>query len=136
MIHTVQIRVYYKDTDAGGVVYHTRYGEFLEIARSEMLRELGLSAKEVMDKYNLIFPLVDLHLEYKKPAIYDTLLEIKTKITKVTNVRIFFEYQITDQAGALYCQGSSINCGVSRDKLKPLAFPDKVLEVLEQSVVK
>ena len=134
MVHISRKRVYYKDTDAGGVVYYTRYGEFLEIARSEMLRDLGLSAKEALYRYHLILPVVELHLYYKKPAAYDALLSIKTKIVKVSPVRIFFEYEILDEEEGLCCRASTVNCGVGVDDLKPKRFPVEFQALLEKAV--
>lgn len=123
MQHITRKRVYYKDTDAGGVVYHTRYGEFLEVARTEMFRELGMSPREAIRLYDLIFPVVEIELQYKKPATYDTLLVIKTNIVKVSPIRIFFEYSVEDELGTLYCIARSVNCGVDKETLKPKRFP-------------
>ena len=134
MSHLTHIRVYYKDTDAGGVVYNTRYGEFLEIARTEMFRHLGLSPKEVIERYDLIFPVIELKLQYIKPAVYDTLLVIETKITKISPVRIFFEYSVKDESGTLYCTAKSVNCGVNRQTLKPKRFPFEFHSLVEKVV--
>lgn len=133
-MHVTHKRVYYQDTDAGGVVYHTRYAEFLEVARTEMFRDIGISAKKMSDQYGLIFPVIDLHLCYRKPAVYDDLLLIKTKIIKTSPIRIFFEYNIVDEKGFLYCDATSINCGMNKNNLKPMKFPKEFLAVLENKI--
>ncbi|MBI1919914.1 MAG: tol-pal system-associated acyl-CoA thioesterase [Geobacter sp.] len=78
----MQIRVYYEDTDAGGVVYHANYLGFFERARTEFLREKGLSVKELHEEGS-IFPVVRLEIDYRAPAVLDDLLNIETEIVEV-----------------------------------------------------
>lgn len=78
----MQIRIYYEDTDAGGVVYHANYLGFFERARTEFLRDLGLSVKALHDSGS-IFPVVRLEVDYRAPALLDDLVNIETEVVKV-----------------------------------------------------
>ena len=78
----MQVRVYYEDTDAGGVVYHARYLGFFERARTEFFREKGLSVREMHDSGS-IFPVVRMEVDFRAAAILDDLLEITTEAAAV-----------------------------------------------------
>ena len=78
-------RIYYEDTDAGGLVYYANYLKFLERARSEAIYSLGLSNKEILNKENVIIIVKSCKIEYKKPAKFEDKIEIISKITEVKN---------------------------------------------------
>jgi acyl-CoA thioester hydrolase len=80
----MEVRIYYEDTDAGGVVYHANYLCYLERGRTEFLRERGLSVKAMHDE-GIIFPVVALEVNYRAPAWLDDLLEVETQIVAVKN---------------------------------------------------
>lgn len=80
----MEVRIYYEDTDAGGVVYHANYLCYMERGRSEFLREHGLSVREMHDN-GTIFPVVSIEINYKAPARLDDLLEVETRILEVRN---------------------------------------------------
>lgn len=79
--HTLQCRVYYEDTDAGGVVYHARYLAFAERGRTEWLRSMGTNQQQLLADYNLVFVVKRAAIEYHAPARLDDLLEITTELT-------------------------------------------------------
>jgi acyl-CoA thioester hydrolase len=80
--HKVEVRVRYGETDQMGVVYHGSYVPYFEIGRVEWLRNKGVSYKD-MEQNGIALPIVSMHLNYKKPAKYDDLLTIHTKL-KIT----------------------------------------------------
>jgi acyl-CoA thioester hydrolase len=80
----MEVRIYYEDTDAGGVVYHANYLCYMERARTEFLRDRGLSVKG-MHELGIIFPVVALEVNYRAPARLDDLLEVETQILSVKN---------------------------------------------------
>ena len=82
-IHQLKIRVYYEDTDAGGVVYHARYLAFAERGRTEMLRAAGFEHVKMLSEGGTAFAVVSLNINYKAPAKLDDELLIKSKLTKV-----------------------------------------------------
>ena len=78
-------RIYYEDTDAGGVVYYANYLKFLERARSEAIYSLGLSNKELLDKEGTIIIVKSCNIEYKKPAKFEDEIQIISKVNEVRN---------------------------------------------------
>lgn len=76
------VRIYYEDTDAGGVVYHANYLNYFERGRNEFLRERGLSVRDMHEKGS-IFPVVRVEVDYRAPAVLDDLLWIETEIADV-----------------------------------------------------
>ena len=80
----MEVRVYYEDTDAGGVVYHANYLGYLERARTEFLRDKGYSVR-AMHEEGIIFPVVALEVNYRAPARLDDLLQVETSIEAVRN---------------------------------------------------
>lgn len=99
-IDEIQLRVRYGETDQMGVVYYGNYALYLESGRTEWLRKFGLSYKS-MEESGIMLPVVSLHVNYKKPARYDEIITVKTKLKKVPTVKIEFEYEITNTAGEI-----------------------------------
>lgn len=95
MAHCITFRVYYEDTDAGGIVYHARYLGFAERARSEALRALGLPIGQLAKEENLGFVVANLSIHYKSPAQLDALLEVRTELIKAGAVRLVLKQTIS-----------------------------------------
>jgi len=93
MDHEIQIRVRYQETDQMGVVYHGNYFAFFEIGRTEMLRAQGIRYKD-METAGEFCVVVNAECAYKKPAMYDDLLTLKTRVKKVTRVKIEHEHHL------------------------------------------
>ena len=85
---TLPTRVYYQDTDAGGVVYHSTYLNFMERARYEWMRGLGLDVKVLAEIHRVIFMIRSLNIEYFKPAVLDDLLDVTVQDTDLGRTRI------------------------------------------------
>lgn len=125
-----QIRVRYAETDQMGFVYYGNYATYFEVARVESLREIGLNYKEFEDN-GILMPVINLNCNFKKPAVYDDLLSITTKIIKMPGVRIFFEYDVLNQNGELLTQASTtlifMNAKNNKPVLCPKVLADKLL---------
>ena len=80
-----QVRVYYEDTDAGGVVYHSNYLNFMERARTEWLRALGFEQTDLRDQLQVLIVIHSLQIAFKKPAKFNDLLTVKCHLTKLGN---------------------------------------------------
>lgn len=87
------IRVRYQETDQMGVVYHTNYINWFEWGRTEWIRELGLSYKE-LESVGILLPVIDLETKYIRPAFYDDELLIHTKLLQYSSVKVQFAYEI------------------------------------------
>ncbi|MCU6226818.1 tol-pal system-associated acyl-CoA thioesterase, partial [Morganella morganii] len=97
------IRVYYEDTDAGGVVYHGQYLAFLERARTEMLRERGFHQQRLLEE-QLGFVVRKLTIDYHHPARLDDLLEVRSEITDIRRASLTFTQTLMHKNGTLLCR--------------------------------
>jgi acyl-CoA thioester hydrolase len=91
---TIPVRIYYEDTDAGGVVYYSNYLKFLERCRTEWLRAMGHEQAELMRDPGIAFVVRSVNLEYLKPARLDELLTVSLVLEKITKSQIFFRQHI------------------------------------------
>jgi acyl-CoA thioester hydrolase len=96
---TFPVRVYYDDTDAGGVVYHANYLKFLERCRTEWLRSIGFRQSELLRDSGLVFVVRNVNLDYLKPARLDDLLTIGLEAEKITRSQIFFRQHVWRDGG-------------------------------------
>ncbi|WP_199270245.1 acyl-CoA thioesterase [Algibacter sp. L3A6] len=126
----IQIRVRYGETDQMGVVYHGNYTLYLEMGRIEWLRKLGISYK-TMEENGIMLPVVSLNVNYKKPAGYDDLINVKTQLTKKPTAKIEFEYEITNEQGELLSTASTILVFVDMKTKRPTKAPQYILDILE-----
>jgi len=94
---TMSIRVYYEDTDHGGVVYYANYLKFMERARSEFLRSAGLELDNIDDEFGVLFAVTEANIRYHKPAVFNDLLMVESSIPKLRGARISFKQRIFRQ---------------------------------------
>jgi len=117
-------KIYYHDTDCGGVVYYSNYLKFLEEARTEFFAEKGLSIKELADA-GILFVVARQEIDYKFPARYGDLLEINTWVSSNSSVRLEFDAEIKNQDGELISKAKTILVCVGTD-FKPKVIPEEV----------
>lgn len=123
------VRVYYEDTDAGGVVYNASYIRFLERARTEFLRSFGISQQKLLAEH-IGFVVASLNVDFKRPARLDDELVIKCKITEVGKAFVVFAQEITNVDGSIvYIKASVKIACVNLTQMRPMAFPDFMKEV-------
>lgn len=123
-------RVYYYDTDCEGVVYYANYLKFLEEARTEYLEERGLSLKRLMDE-GIMFVIRRQEIDYKAPAFYGDVLDIKTWVVEVSDFRVKFGYEIKNESGKLLTKAATDMVSVGRD-LKLKEMPEEFRKALRQ----
>ena len=126
---STKTRVRYSETDQMGVVYHGNYAQFFEIGRTEWLRSLGVTYKD-MEMNGIILPVVSLNLIFIKSALYDDILTIHTYLKKEPMVKIEFNYEIKNQLDELICTGSSVLAFINSKNMKPTRCPDYLLKGL------
>lgn len=124
-----KLRVRYGETDQMGVVYHGNYLQYLEEGRTEWLRQLGITYKWMEDN-GVHLPVIDARLKYKRPAYYDDVLSITTKIQKIPTYRIEFDYEIHNQNGELLVEASTTLVFMNSETKKPMKAPSYILEML------
>lgn len=121
-IFTYPIRVYYEDTDAGGVVYHARYLHFFERARTEYLRQLGFSQQILLAEMQLAFVVKTMEIDYCYPARLDDLLLVETLVEEVKGATIRFVQTLKRNERILCKSAVKVAC-VDLGKMKPVAIP-------------
>ncbi|MBO7244776.1 MAG: YbgC/FadM family acyl-CoA thioesterase [Alphaproteobacteria bacterium] len=93
MKHNYKVRVYYQDTDAGGIVYHSKYLDFAERARSELLVEMGVSNKKLIEEEGVAFVLSSASIQYKSPAKLDDVIDVETSVKEIKNASMVMEHR-------------------------------------------
>lgn len=126
----VEIRVRYSETDQMGVVYHGSYVPYFEIGRVEWLRKKGISYKE-LEATGIALPIVSMHINYKKPARYDELLKVTTKLKSQNGVKIEFDCEIRNENDELLTTAHFILVFVDVNLGKPILPPDYVLDLIK-----
>lgn len=121
------IRVYYEDTDAGGVVYHSNYLNFFERARTEMLRDLGFEQDELRAQYGVIFAVRSMQIDYLRPAKFNDLVQVSATISQTKKASLTFEQMIKRDDLTLCTASCRIAC-LTADNLQPTAIPDFLLQ--------
>lgn len=123
-------RVRYSDTDHFGVVYYARYLDWFEAGRTEILRAKGVTYSE-LEKKGLFAPVVEIKVNYKKPARYDELVEVETSVEHVGNSSVKFVYKVFNKnTRELLCEAYTVNVFINKE-MKPVRIPDEVRNVLE-----
>jgi len=117
------VRVYYADTDAGGVVYHANYLHFMERARNEWLRDMGHPIADIARKLNLIFVLKHVDISYKAPAKLDDLLSITAQVMSARRASMVIEQQVRLADRCLVLAKLTLLV-VDADTFKPRPLPD------------
>lgn len=126
----ITFRIRYGETDQMGVVYHGNYAQFLEMGRISWLRALDLSYKE-MEAKGVILPVVSLEMKFIKPALFDDLVTVKTKLKKLPLVRIEFDYEMTNEQGEILLTANTVLAFMDAGKKRPIKCPDYILEKLK-----
>jgi acyl-CoA thioester hydrolase len=123
------VQVYWEDTDAGGVVYHSQYLNFMERARTEFLRNLGLMQTTLRDDLGILFVVRDIQIRFKKPATFDDVLHVNTQLLKVGRSLLEFEQNIYRGDEHLIAAKVDVVC-IGADSFRPVSIPDKMLGLL------
>jgi len=126
---TLQLRVYYEDTDAGGVVYYANYAKYLERGRTEWLRALGLEHASLAATTHRIFVVTRLSLQYRKPARLDDVLTVHTGVAHLGRASLEFAQSVR-RGAELLCDATVQVACVHAQTFRPAALPAQVRELL------
>jgi acyl-CoA thioester hydrolase len=123
-------KVYYADTDAGGVVYYANYLVYFEKARTEWMDKRGLNVQKLSEG-GILFVVSNLSVDYKAPARYADTVKIYAKLTKLTPVRMHFAYAVKKEGPeTLLCEASTVMVCINR-QFKPAALPESIAALLK-----
>jgi acyl-CoA thioester hydrolase len=125
----ITFRVRYGETDQMGVVYHGNYAQYLEMGRISWLRSFNLSYKE-MEESGVMLPVISLQVYYKKSALFDDVLTLKTYLKKTPSVRIEFEYTLMNQNNEIVAEANTVLVFMDVNKKRPIKCPDYILKKL------
>ncbi len=124
------VRVYYEDTDAGGVVFYANYLKYFERARTEMLRAMGYEQDELMVDAGIIFVVRSVQVDYLRSARFNELIQVSAEVVLVKKASLTFEQLITRGDDVLCKSIIRIAC-LDVNILRPKAIPENLLELLK-----
>lgn len=130
MKHNKNIRVYYEDTDAGGIVYHANYLNFAERARTEFLRDLGFENRALHENEGVIFVVRHIDIDYLKTAHLDDLLQVQTTISKLKNTSFILHQRIVKGSAIIADMHVVLVC-VDVNNYKPVRLPENIKKAFE-----
>jgi acyl-CoA thioester hydrolase len=123
--HKVDYRVYYEDTDAGGVVYHARYLHFAERGRTELLRSLGYENQKLRDTQGVVFVVRNMDIHFIKPAQLDDMLTVETVVSDIKNSSFVMNQHII-RGEVLIADINVLLVCVNVENFKPVRMPDNI----------
>ena len=129
-----KIRVKYSETDQMSFVYYGVYAQYYEVGRVELLRSLGVTYKE-LEEMGFALPVVNLNINYKKPAYYDDELIIRTTIKEVPSAKITFYYEMLNTNNELLNIGEVVLVFVNKETGKPCFAPEIVINKFKEKLV-
>lgn len=127
--HSISLRIRYSETDKMGFCYYGNYPAFLELARVESLRSLGVIYAE-LEEQGMLLPVKSLSIDYKKPLRYDELIRVESILTQVTSCTLQFEYTITGEDNQLRTRASTTLVFTDSISLRPLKVPDQIMQLI------
>jgi acyl-CoA thioester hydrolase len=126
-IFTLPVRVYFQDTDAGGVVYHASYVNFMERSRTEWMRSFGFTNAKLMKELGVVFVVRSLKLDYLKPALLDDLISVTSQLKEVGRSRVTLHQSVIRGEDKLV-EAEVHLVSVSLENFKPVRVPDVLRE--------
>ena len=123
------VKIYYEDTDSGGVVYYANYLKFLERARSEAIYSLGFTNLSLLEKYNILLIVKSCNIEYKKPAKFEDILDINSEVISLTKTSFKMKQNIL-RKGELITE-ANVHLVVVNKNGKPTKIPNELKKYLE-----
>jgi acyl-CoA thioester hydrolase len=123
------VRVYYEDTDSGGVVYYANYLKFMERARTEWLRSLGFEQDRLLQEYGIIFAVRQVEVGYHRPARFNELLQVAARIAVRGRASLTFHQEVRRaEDKTLLCSGQIKIACVDLASMRPAPIPQNILE--------
>jgi len=127
---TINVRVYYEDTDLSGVVYHANYLKYMERGRTEYLREHNID----LDEYHadgIIFAVTEIKIQYRFPAKYGDFLTVQTELESISSFQVAFKAEIFNQDGKLLTRGVAKVVAVDKNTGSAVVLPEKFTKIAE-----
>ena len=126
----IPVRVYFQDTDAGGVVFHAQYLAFMERARSELLNAAGIDLARLLGKHRVLFLVYQIVVKYHQPARLNELLSVSAEVVKMGRASLVFRQRV-ERSGELLVEADITLALVDRDRMKPARMPQELEQALK-----
>jgi acyl-CoA thioester hydrolase len=127
---SIPVRVYYQDTDAGGVVFHGQYLSFMERSRTELLNEAGLDLARMAQEQRVLFLVYDLKVRYHRPARLNDMVSVSAEVAKMGRASLVFRQRV-ERSGELLVEADITLALVDRDSMKPARMPLELEQALK-----
>lgn len=121
--YTHPMRTRYAETDQMGYIYHGKFLEYFEVARTEMIRDLGFSYKD-LEELGVMLPVINVELNYKRPVFYDELMNIRVSIYDRPDTRLYVYYDVLSADGKTKVEARVVLCFVDQQTRRPCPPPD------------
>jgi acyl-CoA thioester hydrolase len=130
----IPVRIYWEDTDAGGIVYYANYFKFMERARTEWLRALGVEQEQFREEQKRLFVVVDVEAHFRRPARYGELLHVTCEIAEAARASLTFKQEIlrSGAGGELLLDGRVRVACLDADNFRPRPLPDRLLQETDE----
>jgi acyl-CoA thioester hydrolase len=126
---SIPVRVYYQDTDAGGVVFHGQYLSFMERARTELLNEAKIDIAAFSERHRLLFVVYAIGVKYHRPAKLNDLLSVSAEVATMSRASMVFRQRV-ERGAALLVEADVTLALVDRDRLRPVRIPEELEQAL------
>ncbi|NCB58155.1 MAG: tol-pal system-associated acyl-CoA thioesterase [Gammaproteobacteria bacterium] len=126
------VRIYYEDTDAGGIVYNANYLKFLERARTEWLRQLEIEQDQLL-QHNVAFVVRHIDIEFRNAARFNQLLAVSCRVAQLKRASMVFSQMIADETGRVIVTANVTIACVNLAAMKPIAIPEDVSGVIARA---
>ena len=133
--YSTQVRVRYKDTDQMGIMHHSNYVVLYEQARTEWLRDMGLTYAEI-ERRGIMSPIIEVHSRYHYPAFYDEVLTVKVSMEEMPAARLVIASEVYNEAGKLVNTGSVTLGFMHASTRRPCRAPEWFIAALEEYIAK
>lgn len=127
--YTHKVHVYYRDVDQMGIVYYTRYFEYFEEARTELLRSIRIDVTEI-EASGYFLPVISCNCKYKRSAKFDEELQIVTRIKEKPHSSLQIEYEVINSENILCAKGETIHSFINKNG-KPVKPPKEILNIIK-----
>jgi tol-pal system-associated acyl-CoA thioesterase len=126
----IPVRVYYQDTDAGGVVYHAQYLSFMERARSELLNHLGIDLARFTHDHGVLFVVFQIAITYHQPARLNEQLTVSAEVVKMARASLVFRQRV-ERGAELLCEADVTLAIVDHERMRPARMPEELSKALQ-----
>jgi acyl-CoA thioester hydrolase len=131
--HTFDVRVYFEDTDAQGVVYFANYLKFMERGRTEWLRDLGIQQDELIEEHGVCFALTESDARFLRPARFNDRLQVRSRLVEHSRVRFELEQAVSRVDGEVLCSARCVAACIDATSFRPRRIPADVLATVTAS---